>query len=760
LIVLFAISIFSGAAMSQEYIVLKVIINEEDRGDFIFVKTGDKDLLIKKGDLDTFRLKEGLGRVAVFDDEEYVSLGSIHDLEFQIDEEEGVLEVFADPHLFKTQELDIFRERSDRFTPGAGSAFLNYAATYNLVNNDDFLQVSGELGSSAGDYFGSTTFTYEKNESADRIVRLFTNLTRSDREKLQAITLGDFSASSGPSGSRLNMGGVNLSKSYEIAPSFIRFPSPDLRVSVDTPSEVEIYMDDFLMRREKLQPGEFVFKDVPVTVGAGTVRIVIKDSGGGEKTIVLPYYYSNRLLRRGLHEYEYSIGYLREDFGQESFSYGRPALLAFHRLGVNKSLTAGYTAEASEDTVNLGLTASTIISSYGSLDSAVSLSKSGKASGVSGTISYSFQSRNFGAGLFLRSNSEEYSSLAIRPSDDRPKMQFGANVSFGLKKMGSISLIYSLTELYKEESTSIVSASYSRRIGKKTTFFANVLRTMGTEPDSEIFLGLHINLGKGISGNITHNKSNKMTSTKAAIQKNIPTRGGFGFRANAERIHESTNINGSIQYQNNHGFYEAGYTKTSDEQDYRLFLSGGIGYIDGSLFYSRPIRGSYAKVKVADIEGVRVLSSGSEIGRTDKKGEVIIPDIRSYTENTIGIKIKDIPINYSISTSTKSIYPPFRSGSVVTFDVYKVRGITGVVHAAEEGGEVPVESAIMLIQLEDRTVEGMVGNDGEFYIENVPGGKNSVKVIYEGKECTFDMIIPDNEDVIVDMGKVMCGVEK
>jgi outer membrane usher protein len=746
--------------MSQEYFVLKVIINEEDRGDFIFVKTVDNDFLIKKKDLDTLRLKEGLGRFAVFDDEEYVSLRSIHDLEFQIDEEDGVLKVFAAPHLFKTQELDISRERSDRFTPGAGSAFFNYAATYNFVNNDEFFHVSGELGSSAGDFFGTTTFTYEENESSTGIVRLLTNLTRSDRKKLQAITLGDFSASSGPSGSRLNMGGINLSKNYAIVPDFIRFPSPDLKISVDTPSEVEIYMDDFLVRREKLQPGEFVFKDVPATAGAGTVRIVIKESGGGEKTIVVPFYYSNRLLSRGLHEYEYSIGYLREDFGQESFSYGRLALLAFHRLGVTKSLTAGYTAEASEDTVNVGLTASKIISSYGTLDSSVSLSNSGQASGASGALAYSYQSRNFGVRLFLRSNSKEYSTLAIRPSDDKPKIQFGGSVSFGLKKMGSISLNYSSTELYNEEATSIVSASYSKRIGKKTTFFVNARRTIGTEPDSEIFLGLHINLGKGISGNITHNKSKKMTSTKAAIQKNIPTRGGFGFWANAERINDSTNINGSIQYQNNYGFYEAGYTETPDVQDYRLSFSGGIGYIDGSLFFSRPIRESYAKVKVADIEGVRVFSSGSEIGRTDKKGEVIIPDIRSYTENTIGIKIKDIPINYSISTSTKSIYPPFRSGSVVTFDVYKVRGITGVVLVTEEGGEVPVESAIMLIELEDRTVEGIVGNDGEFYIENVPAGKNSVKIISEGKDCTFDMIIPDNEDVIVDMGEVMCEVEK
>ncbi len=321
LIVLFSISLFSEVALSQEYLVLKMVLNEEERGDFIFVRTGDNDFLLKREDLNRLKFKEEYGLVVKFDEEEYVSLESIDGLTFEINIEDGVLDIIAAPHLFNMHEFDTAYERSDRFTPGTASAFLNYGATYNNINNDSFFNISGELGGSAGDFFGSTTFEYQKTENSEKIVRLLTTLTKSDRENLHTISLGDVLASSGAAGSKLNMGGINVSKNYSIAPSLIRFPAPDFKVSVDTPSEVEVYLNNSLLRTEKLSPGEFVFKDLPATVGAGTARVVIRGSDGRERTFIMPYYYSNRLLQKGLNEYDYSIGFLREELGQKNFSY-------------------------------------------------------------------------------------------------------------------------------------------------------------------------------------------------------------------------------------------------------------------------------------------------------------------------------------------------------------------------------------------------------------------------------------------------------
>jgi outer membrane usher protein len=111
-----------------------------------------------------------------------------------------------------------------------------------------------------------------------------------------------------------------------------------------------------------------------------------------ERVITQPFYYSDRLLKPGLQEYSYSIGFLREDFGEESFSYGNPAFLAFHNYGISNKLKAGYTMELSKDVLQLGPTASVLLpQKAGVLDLAFSVSKSHEKTGVGGFLGHFFR---------------------------------------------------------------------------------------------------------------------------------------------------------------------------------------------------------------------------------------------------------------------------------------------------------------------------------------------------------------------------------
>ena len=88
-------------------------------------------------------------------------------------------------------------------------------------------------------------------------------------------------------------------------------------------------------------PGPFELNNIPVASGAGNAQIVVRDVFGRETTANQPYYYSTGVLERGLSEYVYSAGFVRDNFGSTSFDYGSPALLGFHRQGITDSLTAG-----------------------------------------------------------------------------------------------------------------------------------------------------------------------------------------------------------------------------------------------------------------------------------------------------------------------------------------------------------------------------------------------------------------------------------
>jgi len=101
-----------------------------------------------------------------------------------------------------------------------------------------------------------------------------------------------------------------------------------------------------LVRQEAIAPGRFEVRNLPVTNGAGQVSYVVRDSFGRTQEYTSAYYGSPGLLAPGLSDYGYHLGLRRLDFGIAGFSYGPPALLARHRVGLTDQLTAGFRVEA------------------------------------------------------------------------------------------------------------------------------------------------------------------------------------------------------------------------------------------------------------------------------------------------------------------------------------------------------------------------------------------------------------------------------
>jgi outer membrane usher protein FimD/PapC len=500
------------------------------------VLTPEGNVLINRKDLDNTRLRKGLGKEVMLDGESYISLRSIEDLDFAINEEEVSLEVVAAPHLFKEQTIDISFERPYEVTyTKDNSAFLNYALLFDSDNTS--LNLSSEVGARLGQYLGISTFNYLRTPDEERGVRLLTFLRTDDRETLRTLTFGDQTAASGLLGTSLVLGGIGITKNFSVDPYFIRFPSLSLSGALETPSDVEVYVNDLLVRKDRLLPGEFDLKNVPASIGLGTADIVIKDVFGMERVISRKFFYSDRLLKRGLHEYSFGLGFVREDLGQRSFNYGKPALLAFHNYGFSEKLKGGYALEASKELINIGPTASFLVSKAGVVDGAFSFSNSDGKGGLGGFFGYFFRSRLINAALSVRSLSKDFSNLALKPSDDKPSFELTGVIGLNMKRHGSVSAEYSTQRLHIGSDTSRYALSYNRVITKRATFFITVSRT---EPDvgdaeDEVFLSLHIYFGRDISGSLTHTERDGDSITTATVRKNLPVGTGTGFRAQAIR---------------------------------------------------------------------------------------------------------------------------------------------------------------------------------------------------------------------------------
>ncbi len=160
---------------------------------------------------------------------------------------------------------------------------------------------------------------------------------------------------------------------------------------------------------------------------------------------------------------------------------------------------------------------------------------------------------------------------------------------------------------------------------------------------------------------------------------------GFGYRA---RLSDNGPRTAGVEYQGRYGSYAAEVSQLNGDTAERVFASGGIGLIAGHPFASRTINDSFGLVRVPGYAGVRVFAQNQEVGRTDDKGELVVPRLLPYLSNPLRIEQADLPIDVEIDTLSRDAVPYFRSGVVVEFPVRAARSAL-VTIVQEDGAPVP-----------------------------------------------------------------------
>lgn len=760
LIVIFlSVALFSQSALAQQnVVVLKIIINNMDLGEDFVVMADKGDVWVSREFLKKTLLKEGLGKSVQHSGESYLSLKSVRKLKFSIDEKALSLKIVVPAALFKKNTIDVthLKKAKKVIYSSKDSAFFNYGLNYEAKNS--IIDLSTEFGVKRRDYLGVTNFNYRRIQGDGSFVRLFTSVTKDDRKKLTRLTYGDFSTPSELLGSSHFLGGVNFSKNYQADPYFLRYPSFSISGAVTTPSDVDIYSHGVLIRRLELPPGEFTLDNIPLSTGLGDTEVMITDAFHNEQIFKESAYFSNRLLKSGLHEYNYAIGLTREDIGLKSFSYSKLVLQAVHRLGFEDDFKGGFFFEASNDVITAGPTATIGIAGVGIVETALAVSRAEGLPGYAGSMQYSFTSKHFSSSLSLKTLSRDYSNISLKPSADRAFFEFSGSLGFNKDKLGSLFVNLSTSRMYDGADRSYFSITHSRPVTRRASLLviASSRQEEGVEDINEIHLILNVNLGWNVHGNVNYKGSSAGNVTNASVRRDLPVGTGFGFIGELTELEGRVDKVAGASYQNDYGIYGVKYTERSGSDSYNLSMAGGVGYIDGSVFISRPLTDSFTKVNVGDLEGVRIYHYGHEVGETDKKGNLIIPQVRSYHDNRVELEKSDIPLNYNVTKLVQYINPPPRSGSLLYFEAGKVQALMGRVYTFVNGEKVPIATSPFTVTLKDGSViEGLVGYDGEFYVENVPSGKFIVKVIHEGAERFGVIEVPRSDSMWVELSEVI-----
>jgi hypothetical protein len=182
-------------------------------------------------------------------------------------------------------------------------------------------------------------------------------------------------------------------------------------------------------------------------------------------------------------------------------------------------------------------------------------------------------------------------------------------------------------------------------------------------------------------------------------------------------------------------------------------VSGGVVLLGDRVFLTRPVQEGYGLIRVG-IPGIRGFAEGQEIGRTDRRGDLLVPRLLPYYANRIGIADTDVPVEYQIGATELLAAPALRGGVVTRFDVAPLRAVLGELLVA--GPEVaPAFGELRLRAAARDGFSSPIGGDGRFYLESVPPGTHRAEAEWSGGRCSVTIVVPPSPPV-ADLGSLRC----
>ncbi len=731
------------ADVSGDRALLPVRVNEVPRGEVLAI-IGTEDVWIPAPFAERLGLPAGEAVRQDVEGEPHISLRSLApEVKYVFDPVELVLGITIDPRLLGRHEVALRRGTIAPDRGGDPSVFLNYALTGRDFNTANAF---AEFGASRGHRFVYSGLSANKG----RVTRGLTSFNMDMPEILRRYTAGDRIVGSEILGASATIGGVTVSREFTLQPYLVRSPSLDLTGTAATPSTVEVYVNGQLTNRVSVGPGLFTLRDLPATGGLGTTRLVVRDVFGRESVQEGSFYYSTVALRKGLSEYTFSAGALRNDLTR-SFDYDKPAAYAQYRRGITDTLTLGGRAEASEDVVSGGPRV-TFATGLGDIDLAAAGSSADGHSGTAGSLAYRLTSPRYSFGVSGVRRSDSYATLSLTPAMDRAVTDVNA---FAAANIGtfSVGILGTRSEQRDGSQFQRLALQGNTPFGRWGNFFVSVGRIeQDGQTNPEFLMGLTVGLGHMTTADVQAQRIAGKDGVRAEVRRPLGTANGFGYAVQTDTVSDTQFT--SVQYQTSFGRYEV-FADPNKPREATASVAGGLVVVGGAFLPSRPIQDSFALARVG-VPGVRVFASNQQIGRTNSRGDLLIPNLLAHYANDLRIEDKDVPLDYEVSGTNVTVVPPTRGGIVAQFPVRPLRSYTGRVRLMIVGE--PFTPALGLLELKvgDATETLPLGHEGEFYAENLTPARYPAQLRIGRVTCTFTLTIPASDQVVTDLGVISC----
>lgn len=620
----------------------------------------------------------------------------------------------------------------------AAGGFFNYDLRFDRAAGLRTLGANWEAGAfSQAGLFTSSFFSGDNDRGT---LRLDTTLRRDDPERITSWVAGDTITRPGSYGAAVRIAGLQYQRNFATAPLLVTYPATDVSGVAAVPSVVDIYIGNAKAYSAEVRPGPFSLANLPVPVGAGNVRVVVRDVFGKETSVVVPYVRYDSMLRQGLHDFSYEAGLLRRNYAVRSNDYGDWAAVATHRYGVTDRLTVEGRAEVMADRANLGAVLQ-VTTPWLGLVGVGAAASSGLGQGALGKVFFQRNERDWSIGAAAEQRSPEYVDIAFERGQVRTLSvrQFAASARVGERSWVN-ALWLRTTDTTGEFRTGTLGWTFS--LTRSATLTAALSRFSGTQPAGNVFsLVLAVPFGERdfASASVERRSESSKPDVLVDVSRNLLETDSFGYRILAGEQSASRRLELGAFAQTGFGQFGVEAADAFGVRATRAFARGGIAVAGGAWRLSRYLDQGFAIVKVADFPDVRVYSNGQPFGKTDAGGVAVIPRLPGFLPGTIGFEAEDVPLEGSFAESTKPLKIASRMGVLVDMDV--TRRLSATITLLEANGQ-PVPAGAS-VRVGDAAEEYPVARRGRVYVSGlVRGQPNALHVRIGERGCRARVELP------------------
>ena len=749
-----SVSLAVDTTIAADEILLDVFINQQ-RKDTVVLLRSDGRLFAGAEDLRRWRVRLPEANPLTHYGEDFYALDALEGLTYRLDESTQALAMQVPPGLFDATRLMGKETKFSAPNPASLGGFLNYDVTANHAQGQTNTNGLLELGGFGSWGTAQTSILASDLNGQASAIRLDTTWTRDQPMQLNSLRFGDAISGTSSWGGAVRFGGVQWATNFSTQPNLISFPLPGISGEAALPSTVDLYVDNALRMRRQVPSGPFSIEDLPVPSGRGDARIVVRDILGREQIITQPFDTSSRLLKQGLHDYSYEVGFVRRNFGIDSNNYGRPMAVGTHRLGLTEQFTGEVHGEFRGNQQTVGLGGVLMLPAVGVLSGSFAASHSDRGVGGFLGLGFQLQSRSFSFGMNTQIASQRFVKLGMQPEQLAPRQTSQAFVSLATTDYGAFSARFTHQAFRDKEDNAIVSGSYARKIGSLGNLSMSVMRFLSGDAETVFSLNFSMLLGNRTSANISTSAKSGREQAQLQLGRSVPAGSGVGYRLVAG-AGDSDFRQAELNLQNQVGSYTLGASQASGQTAFRGSANGGIAFLGGSAFLSRRITDSFAVVKVPGYSGVGVYADNQLVARTDANGSALLPRLRPYQKNTVRIEQADLPMDAQIDAVQLDAVPYLRSGLLLKFPIKRSRGALLTV-VLENGEPLPAGALAQIIR--DNVEKNEVfptGLRGELYLIGL-AASNRVRVTLLEQSCEFMLPFPESTEPLPYLGTYTCN---